>query len=343
VSATRYPRGQRIDDEATLFAELRRLADAGVRIVPRELAKVDRGRLWRACYALFGSIPRARAAAGIPAPRRLLRPTAPVQMSREQAIEALRSACAGRSEAPGKRHLPAPLRRAIRHWFGGYQRALVELGLGVEGAASHQRWTRETVLAALRDRQRRGLSMSSHDLQRERSDLFNATIRHIGRFSLALALAGLKPAPVRRTASPASRVRAAFLRDVARVMRAAFDRALRRPTTRAPRSGFPPAQIGHLRGALAVLRVELAAVAHAMLADAIRAEWSEKGIWGRASSGAPARRLPTWGARPASSTPPIRSVPARRPRQLGASPRRAGSTPTNSGRASSTPRARDAH
>ncbi|MCE9572007.1 MAG: hypothetical protein K8W52_02505 [Deltaproteobacteria bacterium] len=173
----------RDDDRAALIAELRDLAARGVRIVPRGLRAVSGERVLRACYALFGSLPRARAAAGLDAPARL----GAGRMTREEVLAALRAETEAHDLPPMMSALPRELRLSITHQFGSYRAALDAIGRRARTGA--QRWTRTSVVAALVAHERAGRPLTSSTLQATRADLANAIIRHIGSYSRAFALA----------------------------------------------------------------------------------------------------------------------------------------------------------
>ncbi|MDI3299030.1 MAG: hypothetical protein QJR08_07685 [Bacillota bacterium] len=172
----------RVWTEKAVVRALRELHRKGLRADARTLRRVDTG-LFYAVYHLFGSLPRARQAAGIPEPedRRLaglprdLSALGPGELYRLLALH------------PRSRRL----RREIRRRFG----SLRALG-SAPGRAG--RWSRERVLAALRERMSGG-AVDEEALWKERPDLAAAAVRRFGSVEAALERAagagGEKSAP----------------------------------------------------------------------------------------------------------------------------------------------------
>lgn len=169
--------------QAALLEELRALAARGVRIVPRGLRAATGERVLRGCYALFGSLPRARAAAGLEAPPRV----GAGRMTRDEVLAALRAHTAAHDLPPMIATLPRELRLSIARQFGSYRAALDAIGRRARTGA--QRWTHDRVVAALVAHARAGRRLTSSTLQATRADLANAVIRHVGSYSRAFALA----------------------------------------------------------------------------------------------------------------------------------------------------------
>lgn len=184
-------------DADELVRELRALADRGVRVVPNQIRAALGDGIIKACYAHFGSVPAARSAAGLATPARAAEPT----ISRDDLLTVLRAEVARRHGIPPKSDDLSPIeQRSVRAHFGGYAAALAVLGLHPRSG----RWTRDSVIAALRAWVAQGKPLSSAMLNEERLDLWNAVLRHVGSFREAWALVGDAVADSKPPAVPAS-------------------------------------------------------------------------------------------------------------------------------------------
>lgn len=163
-----------------LLADLRALARRRPAATLTDVHRDPRSKSW---WLRFGSIEAAARAAGIRSwPKRLIRRV----MSAREVVAAIRARqTAGllvfrESVAREDYHL---LHSALRH-FGSWKRALDAAGVADDSPSS--RWNRRAVLAALRDRQKRGLRMDPSSVLRDDPPLYHAVRRHLGTY-LAVA------------------------------------------------------------------------------------------------------------------------------------------------------------
>lgn len=150
------------------------------------------------CYMLFGSFVAAREAAGLSAP---VPPEARI-MERDQIVAELK-AMSARNGGFAPRHdaLPIVLRRSIDAVFGGY--AAARDAASVEARRGNLKWTREKIVSALKAWIDSGKPQTSTALARDRLDLWNAAIRHLGSITKAFALARREtPTDTRRRGRP---------------------------------------------------------------------------------------------------------------------------------------------
>lgn len=137
--------------------------------------------LYNAATYYFRSWHRALAAAGLPS--RSLR-----KWTKERVLAALRTRLEQKRPLETLWREDRGLHSAAVAYFGGWQNAKVAAGLE---ATPYIRWSRQSVLEAIRRRHRKGMSMTL--VRREAPQLQSAAARHFGSWTEALAAAGLPP------------------------------------------------------------------------------------------------------------------------------------------------------
>ena len=124
----------------------------------------------------------------------------PKKWTREKVVEAIRRRQQDQLPMTSVWREDRSLYAAAKKFFGSWQGAL--LAVGVPGARAFRRWSRQRVIAALRDRQQRGAALSR--TWREDRHLYDAAARRFSSWPQALLAAGFTPtvAPKRTWTKP---------------------------------------------------------------------------------------------------------------------------------------------
>ena len=98
-----------------------------------------------------------------------------------------------------KKHVPEGLYARVRADTGRGWGAFVEsLGIAYAGPPPRRRWSRDALVAAIRERIRRGLPITAFAVQKDEQSLKHAARNHFGSWGAALQAAGIRPRPLRR-------------------------------------------------------------------------------------------------------------------------------------------------
>lgn len=87
---------------------------------------------------------------------------------------------------------------AARHHFGSYDAALREIGVDPDSVRKRIAWNKAKVIAALRDRQARGLELHVLAIAKTHTALQLAMTKQFGSHDAALVAAGIDPGSVRK-------------------------------------------------------------------------------------------------------------------------------------------------
>jgi hypothetical protein len=163
-----------------VLQELRRLDQQGAF---DDSTRIPDRRLVVAAERYFGSRRRALIAAGILAADETGRRT--IKWTRRRVVEALQNRHVRGLSVRGDVNLVGAAKRR----FGSLHPALIVAGIPAEKPAPRQRWSRQRVIQVLRDRHRRGRLLTPA----QDGNLTGAAKRYFGRWSCALAAAGIAP------------------------------------------------------------------------------------------------------------------------------------------------------
>lgn len=182
-----------------VLAELQRLSTERPSMVWSELTDE---KFYPAVARLFGSLDEALQRAGLDGwPLRLREP----MLTRSAVLEELRA----RRRAGKPAHFLAVQEQDRHLWysaithFGTWDAAIAAAGLAQ--VRPRRRWSRDALIAALRDRARRRLSNRPGDVGREDPGLYITARNHFGSFQQALRAAGLDPGRAPRKAAHSQR------------------------------------------------------------------------------------------------------------------------------------------
>jgi hypothetical protein len=173
-----------------VLLEIRRLDARGERVATRHLQSSGLGGLVAAGYKLFGSWAEALRQAGVQAPPRL--PRGPSPESLLSRIRQLAETGQDLSRAAVRERDWRLVDAVSRHpALGNWSRAL-EMA-GVCRRVRHARWTRERIVAEIRQLAAQGASVALGAVRARRNDLVSAACRpqHFGSWEAAVTAAGL--------------------------------------------------------------------------------------------------------------------------------------------------------
>lgn len=183
-----------------LLDELARVLPAPSPITPSALAATAEGRrVYRGVIHLYGSFAAGMRELGLAerVPAKRLRRASPRAPGRRWDREALGAALADYVRAHGAiypgamRRTHAALYEACRFHFGSLRAAAEAFAMPV--AAAQRAWSREAVIAAVRQLQREGQPVNNAAVQRSQPALYGAGVRLFGNWGRALEAAGITP------------------------------------------------------------------------------------------------------------------------------------------------------
>lgn len=136
----------------------------------------------------FGTLSRARVAAGLPAYE-----WRPRKWSRIGVIDAIRARVKrGQSVRTGAIQEEAGgLMVAAHRYFGTWSKAAQAAGAGRLLGAPFRRWTKESILDRIRRASREGRSLAGRDFRKADPGFYNTACRHLGGWARAVQAAGL--------------------------------------------------------------------------------------------------------------------------------------------------------
>lgn len=176
-----------------ILLEIRRLHARGERLSVRRLRDLGLGGMVTTAYKFFGDWRSALQAAEVEAP-----PASHSKWSRERILlDIRRLAREGHqlSFSAARRLCPPLVQAALRHPdFGSWGAALAAAGLEPAEHEQRRHWSRESILAALRELRTAPGGLSPTSVRSAHPDLFAAAIspRYFGSWAAAVRSAGLE-------------------------------------------------------------------------------------------------------------------------------------------------------
>ena len=177
-------------DKARITAALRDRQARGLALNGGTVVKAD-SRLYSAAYKEFGSYAAALSAAGIDPETVSTR----ARWDKARIVAALRDRRARGLALNGGAVVKADPRlySAAYKQFGSYAAALRAAGIDPEAVRVKTRWNKARIVAALGDRQARGLALNGATVVKADAALYGAASRHFGSYPAALRAAGIGP------------------------------------------------------------------------------------------------------------------------------------------------------
>jgi len=179
-----------------VVAGIKEQARNGVKL---NLSAVQKAKwsLWENAKKVFGSWDEALKAAGFDP--EAIRPKAWRLWTEEKIIGFLRQ----RARKGQKINVSAAMDAsggvvsAAIDLFGSWDKALEAAGVNPDKVRLHKRWTKERVVAGIRERKKNGLKLNMGAAQVDDSNLTMAAVRHFGSWDRALKAAGIDPQAVK--------------------------------------------------------------------------------------------------------------------------------------------------
>lgn len=182
---------------------LRKLNRSGADLSYNALAKKQQSLVSAAAYH-FGSYRKAVEAAGLDYAEVTRRPRwnkaviiALIKKARRDGEDLFWSAVTSRGDELSK----AAFASLQPRLFGSWDRALHAAGLDADEVNRYRKWTKETIVAEMRQRHRDHEALNSGAIQRDDPGLHAAAVRHFSGYDEALRAARLDPEKVRERRS----------------------------------------------------------------------------------------------------------------------------------------------
>lgn len=186
-----------------IVSALRKLNRSGAELSYNALAKKQQSLVSAAAYH-FGSYRKAVEAAGLDYAEVTRRPRwnkaiiiALIKKARREGEDLHWSAVTTRGDELSK----AAFASLQPRLFGSWDRALHGAGLDSDDVNRYRKWTKETIVSELRQRNRDHEPLNSGAIQRDDPGLHAAAVRHFASYDEALRAANLDPEKVRERRS----------------------------------------------------------------------------------------------------------------------------------------------